>query len=155
MPITIRGFICTTGIDASAAWGARLTESSESVGRFTRVVQRLLNRTPRVATQAGPVALLVCLACAATGCGSTKPTTHRISIQGFHYLPDSLTVRVGDTVRWTNADLVPHTATAQSNDLDSRSIESRKDWRFVAARAGTYRYACAFHPDMRGTLVVR
>ena len=98
---------------------------------------------------------LVCLACVACGCASTKPTTHRISIQGFHYLPDSLTVQVGDTVRWTNADLVPHTATARSNDLDSRSIASRKDWRFVATRAGTYFYACAFHPDMRGTLVVR
>ena len=97
---------------------------------------------------------LACLAYAATGCGSTKPTTHSISIQGFQYVPGSLTVQVGDTVSWTNEDIVPHTVTAQSNDLDSRSIDSMKDWRFVAARAGTYRYTCAFHPAMRGTLVV-
>ena len=60
--------------------------------------------------------LLLLLALAA-GCGAkadSAPRIHQIAIQGFVYTPASLEVAVGDTVVWTNRDVVPHTVTAES-----------------------------------------
>ena len=101
------------------------------------------------------VALLALASWAGGGCTVPKPQVHRVTIRGFQYLPATVTVQEGDTVAWANEDVVPHTATARAQHLDSGSIESAQSWRFVAARKGTYAYECAFHPTMRGTLVVR
>ena len=100
-------------------------------------------------------ALLALAAWAGAGCVAAKPAPHRIAIRGFQYLPATDTVQLGDTVTWTNEDVVPHTVTAEGKRLDSGSIESEQGWRHVAAEPGTYAYVCAFHPTMRGTLVVR
>ena len=102
-----------------------------------------------------PAALLGLALWASAGCVSAKPTTHGVAIRGFRYLPDSLAVQVGDTVIWTNEDIVPHTATAKGKVLDSRTLEPRQSWHFVAVQPGTYTYVCSFHPAMQGTLVVR
>lgn len=91
----------------------------------------------------------------ATGCRAPVPRAHVIAIRGFQYLPGSLTVAVGDTVIWNNADIVPHTATAEQERFDTRSLEANASGRFVAADTGTHPYVCAFHPSMRGTLIVR
>jgi plastocyanin len=64
-------------------------------------------------------------------------------------------VRAGDTVVWTNEDVVPHTATAKGKGLDSGSIGAKQSWRYTASEKGTYAYDCTFHPNMKGTLVVR
>jgi len=64
-------------------------------------------------------------------------------------------VSAGDTVAWTNLDLVPHTASASGTKMDTGSIESKGTGRVVAGAKGTYSYVCAFHPDMKGTLVVQ
>lgn len=60
----------------------------------------------------------------------------------------------GDTVVWTNEDIVPHTATAKKG-FDSKSIEKSGSWRFVTKQKGTYPYICTFHPTMKAELIVR
>jgi plastocyanin len=60
----------------------------------------------------------------------------------------------GDTVVWTNADVVPHTATL-AQGWDTGQIGANASGRIVAGQAGTYAYVCAYHPTMRGTLIVR
>jgi plastocyanin len=81
--------------------------------------------------------------------------THTVSISGFKYQPDILTVNVGDTVEWRNADIVPHTVTAVDKSFSSGSIAPGTTWRFVAKRAGVFPYTCTPHPNMKGKLVVR
>lgn len=81
--------------------------------------------------------------------------THEILISGFKYQPDTLTVQVGDTVEWKNADIVPHTATAADKEFDSGSIAKGASWSFVAAKKGTYPYICTLHPNMKATLIVQ
>lgn len=88
------------------------------------------------------------------------PTTksHAVLIKGFKYQPDVLTVNVGDTVEWTNGDIVPHTVTAvDKNDksFNSGSIAPGATWKFVAKKAGTFNYGCTPHPNMKAKLVVR
>ena len=92
---------------------------------------------------------------AALGCAATRPTTHSVAIRGFEYGPAVITAQVGDTVEWANGDIVPHTATAGGRRFDSGSVGSGRSWRYVTERAGTYDYVCEFHPNMKGTVVVR
>lgn len=102
------------------------------------------------------VATCAALALAA-GCGGggARPATHAVEIRAFRYAPDTVVAAPGDTVAWTNADPVPHTATAAAGGWDTGEIAGSASGRMVAGPAGTYPYVCAYHPGMRGTLIVR
>jgi len=82
-----------------------------------------------------------------------KSTTHTVSIKGFEFAPKQLKVRTGDTVIWTNEDIVPHTATAKSR-FDSKEIASKNSWTYKITRKGRFLYTCMYHPTMRGELIV-
>jgi plastocyanin len=88
-------------------------------------------------------------------CARPAPRLHTVEISGFAYLPATLDVAPGDTVVWINRDAVPHTATRDGRSWDSGSIAAGQTWRLVAASRGSQPYYCAFHPVMRGELVVR
>ncbi|HEX2207443.1 MAG TPA: cupredoxin family copper-binding protein [Longimicrobium sp.] len=92
---------------------------------------------------------------AACGGGGARPAAHAVEIRGFRFVPDTVAAAPGDTVVWTNADVVPHTATASGGGWDTGRIAASASGRVVIPRAGTYAYVCAYHPTMRGTLVVR
>ncbi len=84
-----------------------------------------------------------------------EPQTHTVLISGFKFVPETLTVNAGDTVVWKNEDIVPHTATADGKSFNSKSIESKASWKYVANKPGTYPYICAFHPTMKAKLIVK
>jgi hypothetical protein len=79
--------------------------------------------------------------------------TRHVTIAGFAYSPNSVTVNVGDTVTWTNNDGVGHTATGSGFDTGTISAGASKSVTFDAA--GTFAYHCTIHPSMTGTVVVR
>jgi len=93
------------------------------------------------------------------GSGATDAATVGVAAVNFHFQPESRTVKVGDTVRWTfKGD--PHTVTSGApgspdGRFDSGIVDpgGRFEVRFVTA--GTYRYFCQIHPEqMTGTIVV-
>jgi plastocyanin len=98
---------------------------------------------------------LVSIAGAVASCSTRVPRTHTISIRNFTMEPRELAVAVGDTVVWSNADFVPHTATARDTSWDSKSIGASAAWRFVATTPGRHEYYCVFHPTMTGVIDVR
>ena len=107
-------------------------------------------------TRAASLAALVSLSLAvAAACVRPAPRSHTVEIRGFAYLPATLQVAAGDTVVWINRDAVPHTATRDGGRWDSGSINAEQTWRFTASSPGSQPYYCAFHPVMRGELVVR
>src|SRR5215470_14425713 len=53
-----------------------------------------------------------------------RPQTHTVMIKNFAFVPNNLTVSIGDTVVWKNEDSAPHTATTDIG------------FRFQAARYG-------------------
>ena len=79
---------------------------------------------------------------------------HQVSIEGMKFVPETLEVAPGDTVTWTNKDIVPHTVSA-GKVLESGTIEANKSWKYVAKAKGRTDFVCRFHPGMRGTLVVK
>lgn len=76
--------------------------------------------------------------------------------------PNTINVNVGDTITWTNADTVGHTATSgQPTDnqtgtvWDSGLILAGKTWTSKPfTTAGTYNYFCMVHPWMTAQVIV-
>ncbi len=89
----------------------------------------------------------------AAGASSAKPATHRVVIDGLKYEPETLTVKRGDEVIWTNKDPFPHTVTAPGK-FDSHEIAASGSWKYVARTSGEYGYICTLHPNMKGVLRV-
>ena len=76
------------------------------------------------------------------------------TISNFAFTPSVITIKKGTVVTWTNSDGVPHTVTSSSGTFDSGLIASGKTYSFTFTTAGTYDYICAFHPSMRGKIIV-
>jgi plastocyanin len=83
------------------------------------------------------------------------PKAHVVVMEELRFRPASLTVQRGDRVTWVNRDLFPHTATADGHAFDSKDIAPNASWTLVVREAGTFAYACAFHPMMKGILTVQ
>lgn len=100
-------------------------------------------------------AVVVALAAVAglAGCsrGSSEPTRVSITESGFN--PAEASIKVGQTVTWTNDGTIQHTATW--DDVDSGGIEPGKTYPRTFDQAGTYRYYCRYHPSKIGTVTVR
>jgi plastocyanin len=94
-------------------------------------------------------------ACLAGGLpGTERAVTRAVRISEFRFLPAELTVARGDTLVWTNQDAFLHTTTADSGAWSSAELQRGGRFAFVASRAGRFRYHCAAHPVMQGTIIV-
>jgi len=86
---------------------------------------------------------------------SAKPVTVKIAIEGMKFLPADVTVKPGDTVVWTNKDIVAHTVTSKNGTFDSKVIPPNGSYKFVARRKGDFAYICTLHPPMAADFKVR
>lgn len=110
----------------------------------------------RVRLAGGAVTAIVALFLA-SGCGAGRRparANHRVAIKAMRYDPAVLRVALGDTVRWTNFDLVPHTVTSRTQVFDSGSLAPDSSWVLVIESNRDAGYTCQFHPTMSGSLVV-
>ena len=79
-----------------------------------------------------------------------------VEIRGLMFRPAVLEVGVGDTVVWTNRDILLHTATGTAKPTwTTGSIGAQSSGRHVARAKGRFEYYCELHPSMRATLVVK
>jgi plastocyanin len=79
--------------------------------------------------------------------------TATVSVRDFSFQPQTITIRVGDTVTWTNNDTATHTATSLGRwDTGTFGIGASRSVGFT--NAGTYPYFCLLHSIMFGTVVV-
>ena len=113
------------------------------------MLTRLL--TPAIALTA---AIGLLLLAGTTAAPARAGAAHTIEIVDFAFSPPSLTISVGDTVTWTNADSVVHTATSTSGSFDSGDLAQGASYSLTFSQAGTYGYLCTPHPSMTGTIVV-
>jgi plastocyanin len=87
--------------------------------------------------------------------GGTTTAGASITIQSFAF-GSPLTVAPGTTVTVTNKDSAPHTVTADSGEFQTKELSQGQSGTFTApAQAGTYKFHCAVHPNMHGTLTVQ
>jgi plastocyanin len=76
-------------------------------------------------------------------------------VSGLGFEPATLTVHDGDQITWENTDLIVHTVTAGDHGFDSGDLAGGHSWSIGAKQRGTFNYACRYHPNMKGTLIVR
>ena len=83
---------------------------------------------------------------------SAEPVVHQVAIKSFTFEPAQLQVRVGDTIRWTNFDVAPHTATAEEFGWDTERIGKGEFGEVTVTEDMETSYFCAFHPHMKGSI---
>lgn len=77
-----------------------------------------------------------------------------VIIQGNAFNPDTLTVKVGTTVTWTNNDSYDHTVTSDTGVFDSGHVSSGQSYTYTFAKTGTFPYHCSIHTFMTAKVVV-
>jgi len=114
-------------------------------------------------------ALLFVLAACANPAGTTPPAsestaasqdvsavsadTAAVSIKDFAFNPETLTVKAGTTVIWTNNDSAAHDI--KIADITSPMMATGETFEYKFDSPGTYEYSCGVHPSMKGTVIVQ
>jgi glucose/arabinose dehydrogenase/plastocyanin len=84
-----------------------------------------------------------------------------VDILDHTFVPATLTITAGDTVRWTVRGSLNHTVTSADGRFSAADLTNGdgSTYEVTFARAGTYAYLCAYHTSstigtQRGTIVV-
>ncbi|MTE11635.1 plastocyanin/azurin family copper-binding protein [Nocardia aurantiaca] len=94
---------------------------------------------------------------AAASTGPVAPAAVTIEVKDMAFSPADVTVKAGDTVTWKFEDKAPH-AVQGIGDVAlgiNSPIIHKGEWSHTFTTAGTYRYLCPLHPDMKGTVTVQ
>jgi len=89
-----------------------------------------------------------------TGAGPTAPADTSVRMAGSRFEPSTLTIAVGETVRWFNDDALPHTVSATDGSWDSGNLAPGQAFDRRFDTAGSYPYLCRYHPGMVATIEV-
>jgi len=101
------------------------------------------------------VAAVSILASPAYGVASPPAPAVVVHISNFAFKPADVTIAPGQSVEFINDDQVAHTVTAADKSFDSGDLPEGKSWAHSFAAVGTFKYACAYHPSMAGTITVK
>ncbi|HEY6852696.1 MAG TPA: plastocyanin/azurin family copper-binding protein [Gemmatimonadales bacterium] len=116
-----------------------------------------------------PVVFAAVLCILAACKSATGPGGPHVSITEYQFSPDTLTVKAGSTVTWTNNGTVDHSVTSDTNSAAPFASPTLSPamgggygggtgpggYGLTFHTAGTYPYHCSFHPTlMHGTIVV-
>ncbi len=90
------------------------------------------------------------------GCPSTEPPgANEVFMRSIAFDPPEITINVGETVTWTNMDIVPHTATSGNpGDADLGSVFKSErlgingSFEHTFDEPGEFIYFCEVHPNM-------
>jgi plastocyanin len=123
-----------------------------------------------------PLLLLAVVALAAAGCGSSSSDNSNsastpapaatsdtgtsatsggavtIDMKNIAFDPTSVTVKVGQTVKWVNEDDAPHNVVG--GPLKSKTFGKGGSFEYTPKKAETISYVCTIHPGMKATLTV-
>jgi plastocyanin len=77
-----------------------------------------------------------------------------VKIDNFTFSPHRVTVKIGTTVTWDNADDIPHTIASSTKLFRSKVLDTGGTFSFTFTTPGAYEYFCSLHPHMTGTIVV-
>lgn len=119
------------------------------------------------------VAVLPLLLWPAGGAGAEKPGTPVVTMtNGDKYVPEKITINVGQTVRWKNTSSRVHTVTDNpgpavypsdaslpegAKPFNSKDIKPGGTYEHTFTVPGSYRYFCIYHEPlgMVGEVVVK
>ena len=86
--------------------------------------------------------------------GPASAATIEVRIDRTGFVPATVTIAAGDTVRWTNRDSTAHQVVSDTGAFASPTLAAGQSFSFVFPTAGTFRYRDALKPAERGTVRV-
>ena len=88
----------------------------------------------------------------------TVPAAVSVSIGDNFYKPKSVTIKVGQSIKWRNDGAVAHTVTSDDDStvkFDSKTLEPRDGYALKPATRGKITYHCTIHGTVQsGTITV-
>lgn len=85
---------------------------------------------------------------------ATPATPNAVTIQNLAFTPNDLSVKVGQTVTWTNMDSFTHTITSDTGVFNSGNVANGATFSYTFTKAGTFPYHCSIHTSMTGQITV-
>jgi len=82
------------------------------------------------------------------------PQTYKIDLIDFDISPRELTIKVGDSVTWTNQGSAKHDVRSNDGSFYSIPLETGESYTFTFNQAGTFKYKCGLHPGVEGAIIV-
>ena len=90
-----------------------------------------------------------------TGAVAMKTGANDVNVAGFAFGPQKLSIGLGQSVTWTNADDSPHQITLAKSQERSPVLLKGQSHTQAFAAPGAYDYMCGLHPGMKGTVEVK
>ena len=83
------------------------------------------------------------------------PQTYDVEIKNSAFLQPTLTIKKGDTVKWTNNDGASHTVVFDSgSEISSGTLAQGQSYSHIFNDAGTFAYHCGIHTYMKAKIIV-
>ena len=84
-------------------------------------------------------------------------TEHVVDQKDLAFSVDTLTVAVGDTIKFTNSDRTTHHIWTSDNGLNisSPALKPGDAYSVKLVKAGTYTFQCHIHPKMKLVVTVQ
>lgn len=95
----------------------------------------------------------VLTAATCAGAPTRTPVKHEVQMRAVSFAPRELTIHLGDTVLFKNADIVRHNATRREV-FGTGDLKTGETYAWVPADTGGFRYQCTIHSRMRGEVKV-
>jgi plastocyanin len=78
------------------------------------------------------------------------------TIQNNQFVPSSLSIKVGDTVVWTNKDAtLHHIKSPDLPNLQSKDLAANESYSFTFTKSGSWHYQDSLHTSIKGTISVK
>jgi plastocyanin len=93
----------------------------------------------------------------APAAGAVKSGTVQVAYRNIAIDPDTIKVKVGSTIKWTNFDSVEHNVTSEGGPTKfaSKDFGENGTYQLKLTKPGVIHYECTIHPaSMNGTIEV-
>ncbi|RME41956.1 MAG: hypothetical protein D6788_00095 [Planctomycetota bacterium] len=108
--------------------------------------------TPLFVLAGGTAGMIGLAGCPTSG---ETPGANQVFMRGIAFDPPVITIKAGESVTWTNMDLVPHTATSGNPEDEpfgtlfrSKLLSRGETFTHTFPEAGEFVYFCEVHPTM-------
>ena len=109
----------------------------------------MTKKNVRIASVVMPVmiAMLLLFAGSSSVKANDQPSAANVAVKidNFVFGPQTITVPVGTTVTWTNADDIPHTSVSTEGVFKSKVMDTDEKFSYTFTKAGTYPYLSLIH----------
>ena len=145
LPVVIAcsALLFAAGCGSSSSSTSSSTTSSTTASTSASSGGLKANTTPKYAAPA---------ASAPTQSGTVQIAYRNIAID-----PDTVKVKVGSTIKWTDFDDVTHNVTSESgpSKFASANLKEGSTFSYKVTKPGVIHYECTYHPaSMNGTIEV-